>query len=53
MPMCNLFEHSDNYSDSSFKGKVSIIDNTEENGTKNGVKITVSLKYLSNFWRLL
>ena len=26
---------------------------TEANGTKNGVKIAVPLKYLSNFWRLL
>ena len=26
---------------------------TEANGTKNGVKIAVPLKYLSNFWRSL
>ena len=38
---------------SSFKYKPSIIGNTEENGTKNGVKIAVPLKYLSNFWRSL
>ena len=31
------------------KYKASIIDNTEGNGTKNGVKIAVLLKYLSNF----
>ena len=37
----------------SFKYKASIIDNTENNGTKNGVKIAVPLKYLSNFWRSL
>ena len=37
----------------SFKYKASIIDNTEANGTKNGVKIAVPLKYLSNFWRSL
>ena len=37
----------------SFKYKASIIGNTENNGTKNGVKIAVPLKYLSNFWRLL
>ena len=38
---------------SSFKYKASIIDKTESNGRKNGVKIAVPLKYLSNFWRLL
>ena len=43
---------NDNYA-SSFKYKPSIIDNTEDNGTKNGVKIAVPLKYLSNFWRSL
>ena len=37
----------------SFKYKASIINNTEANGTKNGVKIAVALKYLSNFWRSL
>ena len=37
----------------SFKYKASIIGNTENNGTKNGVKIAVPLKYLSNFWRSL
>ena len=37
----------------SFKYKASIIDNTENNGTKNGVKIFVPLKYLSNVRRLL
>ena len=35
----------------SFKYKASIVDNTENNGIKNGVKIAVPLKYLSNFWR--
>ena len=35
----------------SFKYKASIIGNTENNGTKNGVKIAVPLKYLRNFWR--
>ena len=34
----------------SFKHKASLIGNTEANGTKNGVKIAVPLKYLSNFW---
>ena len=78
MPMYNLIEYSDNYSDtsgslwnfkrdeiinnadvtnddnaSSFKHKASLIGNTEANGTKNGVKIAVPLKYLSNFWRSL
>ena len=37
----------------SFKHKASIIGNTEDNGRKNGVKIAVPLKYLSNFWRSL
>ena len=78
LPMYNLIEYSDNYSDSSgslwsfkrddrannanvtnddnapsFKYKASIIGNTEDNGRKNGVKIAVPLKYLSNFWRSL
>ena len=78
MPMYNLIEYSDNYSDTSgslwqfkrkeivnnaymtnddnafsFKYKASIIGNTENNGRKNGVKIAVSLKYLSYFWRSL
>ena len=35
----------------SFKYKATIIGNTENNGRKNGVKIAVPLKYLSNFWR--
>ena len=37
----------------SFKYKASIIGNTKNDGTKNGVKIAVPLKYLSNFWRSL
>ena len=37
----------------SFKYKASIIGSTEYNGRTNGVKIAVSLKYLSNFWRSL
>ena len=37
----------------SFKYKARIAGNTEANGTKNGVKIVVPLKYLSNFWGLL
>ena len=78
MPMYNLIEYSDNFSDTSrilwqfkrdetinnadvtsdnnaplFKHKASIIGNTEDNGRKNGVKIAVPLKYLSNFWRSL
>ena len=77
MPMYNVIEYSDNYSDtsgslwqfkrdeiegdvdltvdaqhipnnsSSFKYKSSFITN------RNGVKIVVPLKYLSNFWRSL
>ena len=78
MPVYNLIEYSDNYSDTSgslwqfkrdeiinnadvtnddnapsFKYKANIIGNTENDGTKNGVKIAVPLKYLSNFWRSL
>ena len=78
MPMYNLIEYSDNYSDTSeslwgserdeiannasvnnddntpsFKYKASSIGNTENNETKNGVKIVVPLKYLSRFWRSL
>ena len=37
----------------SFKHKASLIGKTEANRTKNGVKIAVPLKYLSNFWRSL
>ena len=33
----------------SFKYKANLIGNTETNGTKKGVKITVPLKYLSIF----
>ena len=75
MPMYNLIEYNDNYSDSSgslwgskrdeiannanmtnddnapsFKYKVNLIANTEADETKEGVKIAVPLKYLSNFW---
>ena len=77
MPMYNLIEYSDNYSDTSgslwqfkrdeitndadvsndnapsFICKANLIGNTENNGTKNGVKIAEPLKYLSNFWRSL
>ena len=37
----------------SFKYKANLIGNTENNGIKNGVKIAIPLKYLSNFWRSL
>ena len=37
----------------SFKYKASNIGDTEDNGTKDGVKIVVPLKYLSSFWRSL
>ena len=37
----------------SLKHKTSLTGNTEANGTKNGVKIAVPLKYLSSFWRSL
>ena len=37
----------------SFKHKASLIGDTGNNGRKNGIKIAVPLKYLSNFWRPL
>ena len=37
----------------SFKYKASLIGDTGNNGRKNGIKIAVPLKYLSNFWRSL
>ena len=37
----------------SFKYKASLITNTEADGTKNGIKIAVPLKSLSNIWRSL
>ena len=33
----------------SFKYKASVIGDTKANGVKNGVKVAVPLKYLSNF----
>ena len=76
MPVYNLIDYSDNYSDTSgsswdfkrdeivnnenvtndsnadsFKYKVNLIGNTENNGIRKGVKIAVPLKHLSNFWR--
>ena len=77
MPMYNLIEYSDNYSDTSgslwqfkrdeIEGDVDLtvgaqhIPNNSSSFTykssfitdRNGVKIAVSLKYLSNFWRSL
>ena len=80
MPMYNLIEYSDNYSDtsgslwnfkrdeiigninvtnnnsSSFKYKSNLVGDTDVDGAnkkKENVKITVPLKYLSNFWRSL
>ena len=82
MPMYNLTQYSDNYSDtsgslwqfkrdeqpkenngeisdvstdnsSSFKYKSDFIGTIPNGGRKNGVKIAVPLKYLSNFWRSL
>ena len=37
----------------SFKYKTNLITNTEGNRTNKGVKKSVPLKYLSNFWRSL
>ena len=77
MPMYNLIEYSDNYSDTSgslwqlkrdeTEGDVDLTvdDNHIPNNSssskykssfitnRNGVKIVVPLKYLSNFWRSL
>ena len=76
MPLYNLIECSDNYSDTSgilwqFKrDEIEDVDLTVDNNhipnnsssfkykssfitDRNGVKIAVPLKYLSNFWRLL
>ena len=65
MPMYNLIEYSDNYSDTSgslwyFKrdeitnnADVSLIGDTGNKGRKNGIKKAVPLKYFSNFWRSL
>ena len=36
-----------------FKCIANLIANTYANGTKEGVKIAVPVKYLSNFWRSL
>ena len=36
-----------------FKYKANLIAGTKSDGTKNRIKIAVSLKYLSNFWRSL
>ena len=37
----------------SFKYKASLTGYTAADGTKNGAKIAVPLKYLTNFWRSL
>ena len=47
-------EPQDNSANSeSFKSKVKVIGNTLPDGNTTDVKIIVSLKYLSNFWRTL
>ena len=75
MPMYNLIEYSDNYSDTSgslwqFKRDeieryvdLTVNDQHISNNSsstkssfitnRNGVKIAIPLKYLSNFWRSL
>ena len=69
MPMYNLIEYSDNYAKTSgscrdgpndnladsesFKSKIKITGKTPDNGNEKDVEIMVSLKYLSNFWRLV
>ena len=37
----------------SFKYKANLIANTETDGTRKGVKVSVPQKHLSNFWRSL
>ena len=37
----------------SFKYKASNTGDTDNNGTKDGVKIAVPVEYLSNFWKSL
>ena len=45
---------NDSLADSrSFKSKVKTTGNTPANGNTKDAKITVPLKYLSNFWRTL
>ena len=47
-------EPQDNLANSeSFKSKVKVTGNTHPDGNTTDVKIIVSLKYLSNFWRTL
>ena len=47
-------EPNDNLTDSeSFKSQMKITANTPADGNTKNVKIIVSLKYLSNFWRTL
>ena len=49
----NNADVTNDYNSPPFKYKANLIGNAENNGRKNGVKIAVSLKYLSNFWRSL
>ena len=47
-------EPNDNLADSeSFKSKIKITGKTPDDGNTKNVEIIVSLKYLSNFWKLL
>ena len=47
-------EPNDDLADSeSFKSKIKITGKTPNNSNEKDVEITVSLKYLSNFWRTL
>ena len=49
----NIADVTNNDNAPSFKYKANLVGKTENNGTKNGVKIAVPLKYLSNFWSSL
>ena len=44
---------TNNDNNPSFKYEAGLITGTEANGTNEGVKIAVPLKYLRNFWRSL
>ena len=49
----NNADVTNDYNVPSFKYKANVIADTEADGTKKEVKISVPLKHLSNFWRSL
>ena len=50
---CNIVDFTSTNTTDSFKFKIKIIGQTNNNGEINGVEIIVPLKCLSNFWRTL